>query len=112
MWFDALEDNLEGEEIFLDADFSEVPSSISEDEVESSEEEESDEVDGALTTPPAVYEIGPNAIVSSPTAEVDSLVVRRTILPAPISGDEGSLFAALKKNIGKVCLRVLASLPY
>jgi hypothetical protein len=32
-----------------------------------------------------------------------SAVVRRTRLPASPAGDEGSLFAILKKNIGKVC---------
>jgi oxysterol-binding protein-related protein 3/6/7 len=33
-----------------------------------------------------------------------SAVVRRTKLPASPAGDEGSLFAILKKNIGKVCM--------
>jgi hypothetical protein len=32
-----------------------------------------------------------------------SAVVRRTQLPASPAGDEGSLFAILKKNVGKVC---------
>lgn len=29
-------------------------------------------------------------------------IVRRTCLPSPVVGDQGSLFAVLKKNIGKV----------
>lgn len=29
-------------------------------------------------------------------------VVRRAVLPSPVVGDEGSLFAVLKKNVGKV----------
>lgn len=29
-------------------------------------------------------------------------IVRRTSLPSPVVGDEGSLFAILKKNVGKV----------
>ena len=31
-------------------------------------------------------------------------VMRRTQLPVPSCGDEGSLFAILKKNVGKVCM--------
>lgn len=34
-------------------------------------------------------------------------VVRRTVLPSPVVGDEGSLFAVLKKNVGKVRSRHL-----
>jgi oxysterol-binding protein-related protein 3/6/7 len=38
-----------------------------------------------------------------PTTHDESMqIVRRTALPAPITGDEGSLFAVLKKNVGKV----------
>lgn len=40
--------------------------------------------------------------IDSPTAME---VVRRTQLPSPPVGDEGSLFAVLKKNVGKVCTR-------
>jgi hypothetical protein len=43
------------------------------------------------------------------TAETDPFVqarqvVRRTYLPSGNVGDEGSLFATLKKNVGKVCI--------
>lgn len=39
---------------------------------------------------------------AQPKAEVDpSAVVRRTQLPSPPVGDEGSLFSMLKKNVGK-----------
>jgi hypothetical protein len=40
-----------------------------------------------------------------------SAVVRRTQLPASPAGDEGSLFAILKKNVGKVCMALLCSPP-
>ncbi len=43
---------------------------------------------------------------TAPSTTVTSLheraIVRRTQLPSPVVGDEGSLFAVLKKNVGKV----------
>lgn len=38
----------------------------------------------------------------SPSEEAQHGVARRTQLPSPPAGDEGSLFAVLKKNVGKV----------
>lgn len=37
-----------------------------------------------------------------PVTSKDMPIVRRTQLPSPPVGDEGSLFAVLKKNVGKV----------
>ncbi|KAI0348701.1 hypothetical protein BDW22DRAFT_1386317 [Trametopsis cervina] len=41
------------------------------------------------------------AATSQASASGEQAVVRRTFLPSPIVGDEGSLFAVLKKNVGK-----------
>lgn len=47
-----------------------------------------------------------NSDIGQERAESPStrVTVRRTRLPSPVIGDEGSLFAILKKNIGKVWL--------
>lgn len=47
----------------------------------------------------------PNLLASDhlqPDSDHKGQIVRRTQLPAPPSGDEGSLFTILKKNVGKV----------
>lgn len=48
---------------------------------------------------------------TAPSTTVTSLheraIVRRTQLPSPVVGDEGSLFAVLKKNVGKVSMSLL-----
>ena len=41
----------------------------------------------------------------TPSGSLD--VIRRTQLPVPARSDEGSLFAILKKNVGKVCWDVM-----
>lgn len=40
----------------------------------------------------------------TPDEKIELSVDRRTRLPARPSGDEGSLFAILKKNVGQVCI--------
>lgn len=49
------------------------------------------------------YEESPESLGASTTipAKETAAVVRRTQLPSPPVGDEGSLFAVLKKNVGK-----------
>lgn len=51
---------------------------------------------------------GDNSRVASPEVSSSEIghaqVQRRTQLPSPVVGDEGSLFAVLKKNVGKVLL--------
>ena len=50
---------------------------------------------------------------ANPDQSQDKVIVRRTQLPSPVVGDEGSLFAVLKKNVGKVSPRALsADFPY
>jgi oxysterol-binding protein-related protein 3/6/7 len=52
----------------------------------------------------------PNDIETADTSETspsqEQVIVRRTQLPSPVVGDEGSLFAVLKKNVGKVSIAV------
>lgn len=60
-----------------------------------SEEEEAEEEENEVTE---ISTAGTSDI--SPPSEL--AVTRRTQLPSPPAGDEGSLFAVLKKNVGKV----------
>jgi hypothetical protein len=91
-WFDAEEDL--GEEFFLDVPKADeerepvVPQSETSSLIQtvSSDEEEH--------SPPLVHDTDP--LVNA------SQVVRRTRLPSGPIGDEGSLFAILKNNVGKV----------
>lgn len=39
---------------------------------------------------------------SEPGPAQEQTIIRRTQLPSPVVGDEGSLFTVLKKNVGKV----------
>ncbi|CAE6390182.1 unnamed protein product [Rhizoctonia solani] len=100
MWFDASDG---ADEFFLDADENESRNirSVGEKQSDGEEDEEDgdvmdgesseDEPEPEPAVPPEV-----NASVIPSTA-----VVRRTKLPAPNTGEEGSLFAVLKKNVGK-----------
>jgi hypothetical protein len=92
-WFDAEEDL--GEEFFLDVPNPEeereliIPQSetSSLNQTASSDEEE---------------HCAPLALDTDPSVNVARQVVRRTRLPSGPIGDEGSLFAILKNNVGKV----------
>lgn len=46
--------------------------------------------------------IDTDIVPDEPPEHDHSAVVRRKQLPSPVTGDEGSLFAILKKNVGKV----------
>jgi oxysterol-binding protein-related protein 3/6/7 len=105
-WFDASEG---AEEFVLDEtaiDPSERPSQISTNDSASSIHTEADaesidtdsDSDESIRSPTVQGNVTPATTVTS------LQVVRRTTLPAPITGDEGSLFAVLKKNVGKVGL--------
>ncbi|OCH96631.1 hypothetical protein OBBRIDRAFT_743469 [Obba rivulosa] len=98
VWFDAPDgaeefvlDSTPGDEvsehkIFDTADHSTVPS----DAYSTADAESGSESDSGPGSPEA------------PQPEVgNSQVQRRTQLPSPVVGDEGSLFAVLKKNVGK-----------
>lgn len=95
-WFDAEEDL--GEEFFLDVPKADeerepmVPQSETSSLIQtvSSDEEEH--------SPPLVHDTDPFVNTSQ--------VVRRTRLPSGPIGDEGSLFAILKNNVGKVTFGV------
>ncbi|KAJ3907829.1 oxysterol binding protein [Lentinula edodes] len=99
-WFDASEG--EGvQEFVLDEqtspDNGEMPSRITTTDSQSSldhAEESSIDTD--------IEDVGGEPSVLDQVARTSQAqVVRRTHLPAPITGDEGSLFAVLKKNVGK-----------
>ncbi|KAJ3718261.1 oxysterol binding protein [Lentinula raphanica] len=105
-WFDASDG--EGiEEFILDdqasPDNGEVPSRIVTSDSQSSldhDEESSIDTDigDMREEPPAIDQ----ALYEEQLKGISQVqVVRRTHLPAPITGDEGSLFAVLKKNVGK-----------
>lgn len=47
------------------------------------------------------------AATSETSPSQDQPIARRSQLPSPVVGDEGSLFAVLKKNVGKVSIAVL-----
>ncbi|CAE6473876.1 unnamed protein product [Rhizoctonia solani] len=99
MWFDASDG---ADEFFLDADESEghgVVEAVRERQSDVEEEEESEEVVGGESSEEECErELAPTApVVVAPSTEI----VRRTRLPAPNTGEEGSLFAVLKKNVGK-----------
>ncbi|ELU43243.1 Erf4 domain-containing protein [Rhizoctonia solani AG-1 IA] len=101
MWFDASDG---ADEFFLDADESESGAirAVSEkhSDVESDEECE-DVVDEESSEDEPEPEPAPT-LESDVSAIPSTAVVRRTKLPAPNTGEEGSLFAVLKKNVGKV----------
>lgn len=105
-WYDASE----GEEFFLDAVDNSLASGTADarqSDVEEEEEVEEEVVEeyessaeGEPETPAQTQPAGESGLVQPQTA-----VVRRTRLPAPTSGEEGSLFSVLKKNVGKVRCR-------
>jgi len=102
-WYDASEGH-EGAEVFVmdsaSPDASEQISRIISDSQSDLRVDESSSLDTdieSVNEEPAIDT--PSATQPSSQA---SAVVRRTRLPAPIVGDEGSLFAVLKKNVGKV----------
>lgn len=103
-WYDASE----GEEFFLDVNENSLASETADarqsdvEEEEEVEDEVADEyessAEGEPEVPPETQPTGDSNLIRPETA-----VVRRTKLPAPTSGEEGSLFSVLKKNVGKVC---------
>lgn len=100
-WFDASEGEGVQEFILDDQTSPEEPSRIVTNESRSSLDHiETSSIDTDIDP---VNESSP---VPSPPANVENTsqaqIVRRTHLPVPVVGDEGSLFAVLKKNVGKV----------
>ena len=94
-WFDA-EDDL-GEEFFLDEPTPEEDKERSVPHSEISSLHPSESSDDDEFSPRPAYDIDPSLNARQ--------VVRRTGLPSGPVGDEGSLFAILKNNVGKVtCL--------
>ena len=105
-WFDASEGNEGAQEFVLDAqtfgDASEPPSRMLTNESRSSLDHidnSSIDTDIAEEEPPARK---PSEDKGRPDPVTSALqVARRAYLPAPVIGDEGSLFSMLKKNVGK-----------
>lgn len=100
-WFDASEGEGVQEFILDDQTSPEGASRIVTSESRSSlDHSEASSIDTDINS---VNETPP---IISPSPDVESAsqaqVVRRTHLPVPVVGDEGSLFAVLKKNVGKV----------
>lgn len=105
-WFDALDG---AEEFFMEApitDGSEPPSRMLTNESRSSlVQQETSSIDTDIEEDHHVPH--PYKIATSPAhsiSQTTALEPRRTRLPAMPVGDEGSLFAILKKNVGKVRL--------
>ncbi|KAK7463810.1 Oxysterol-binding protein 3 [Stygiomarasmius scandens] len=99
-WFDASEG---AEEFVLDdgtPDANEQPSYIMTNDSASSTslEPDAESVDTDMESEELSTPVSDD-IPASPDAPLQ--VARRTHLPAPITGDEGSLFTVLKKNVGK-----------
>ncbi|KAG7099437.1 hypothetical protein E1B28_001288 [Marasmius oreades] len=96
-WFDASEGH-EGAEVFVldptSPDVGEQPSRMTSDsdsDVERAKDTNSLDTDIESTEPTN----------TETCSQENTVITRRTRLPAPITGDEGSLFAVLKKNVGK-----------
>ncbi|KAK1229386.1 Oxysterol-binding protein 3 [Marasmius sp. AFHP31] len=100
-WYDASEGH-EGAEVFvMDAtspDASEQPSRFTSD---SQSDLRVDDTSSLDTDMESVNDEPTDTPADTPSSPQTSAVVRRTRLPAPIVGDEGSLFTVLKKNVGK-----------
>ncbi|CAE6504196.1 unnamed protein product [Rhizoctonia solani] len=103
MWFDASDG---ADEFFLDEDENEneggVVDAVGEkhSDVEEEDEDEVEVADGESSEDEPEVVPAPE---SDPVAVVPSTeIVRRTRLPAPNTGEEGSLFSVLKKNVGKL----------
>ncbi|KAG9128107.1 hypothetical protein FRC07_004723 [Ceratobasidium sp. 392] len=98
VWYDASDG---GDEFFLDDNDTSYPSEAtdvrhSDVEEEEVEEEIADDGESSVDEPPEPEPTQPSGV-----AKPEIAVVRRTRLPAPTSGEEGSLFSVLKKNVGK-----------
>ena len=84
----------------------ETPSSGTSADLESSSD--SDDSESELYEEPPERKPSTSTEVTPPSEKGEIAAVRRTVLPSPPVGDEGSLFAVLKKNVGKVCRNVCA----
>ncbi len=83
IWYEALDFPADGEEVVLANDLVDEPLSLT-------DEESAPFVDHR------------SSVTRKESLRVPSRITRRLRLPEPASGDEGSLFVAFKKNIGKV----------
>ncbi|CAE7123812.1 unnamed protein product [Rhizoctonia solani] len=99
MWFDASDG---ADEFFLDADEDEagVVQAVERHSDVEEEDEGEEVVDGESSEDEREPEVV-SAPDAAPVAAHSTEIVRRTKLPAPNTGEEGSLFAVLKKNVGK-----------
>lgn len=101
-WFDALDEGAEGPEEFLidpqnAPDGGDQPSQI----LASNHSSVSDRLDNSSIDTDINDDAVKDTTVEGNKALTGVQIVRRTELPAPPAGDEGSLFAILKKNVGK-----------
>ncbi|KAL0575132.1 Oxysterol-binding protein 3 [Marasmius crinis-equi] len=103
-WFDASEGHEGAEHFVLDVtspDASEQPNRITSDS-----QSDLGRVDDSASLDTDIESLNEEPQNDSPakthmSSQDVATVVRRTALPAPVVGDEGSLFTVLKKNVGK-----------
>lgn len=110
-WFDALEAIGDGaQEFVMDpqtfTDGYSLPSKIMGNDSRSSLDRFEEPNDDSDSDVGELTELSPTQPSASPIHQIDLPVhiLRRTELPARPSGDEGSLFAILKKNVGKASI--------
>ena len=96
-WFDAT-DMFDGPEEFVLEPAQDVPVSVGFLDIDSQSNSDNSSIDTNIDV--QVLAPAPEVVTSSG----GSKVMRRTQLPVPSFGDEGSLFNILKKNVGKVCV--------
>ena len=120
VWYDAIENDGAEEFVLEDpppeesqaSQLSDAPSTIQPSTSISSQfsyigtSDDDSDSDDVLT---AEAETAPSTAVASLN---EQSVVRRTHLPSPVVGDEGSLFAVLKKNVGRVCAMSSIVVPH
>ncbi|GLB36356.1 putative pleckstrin homology domain containing protein [Lyophyllum shimeji] len=99
-WFDALDGP---EEFVVDVDGPELPSRLLTNESRSSlgQQAETSSIDTDIGEDVKVPDQQPITPTSAQLTREALQIKRRTLLPAMPVGDEGSLFAILKKNVGK-----------
>ncbi|KAH8835365.1 oxysterol binding protein [Flagelloscypha sp. PMI_526] len=104
-WFDAWDGDEPGaQEFVLEPDTSQDDQKLSmilHESQDSVVDDDRSSIDTDIDDGEETATIAPMSPVPPTPATPLPPLVRRTILPAPITGDEGSIFTVLKKNVGK-----------
>lgn len=105
VWYDASEgEDMGAEEFVLE------PEEIGEDEVTPGSKMVADS-QSSITNEESDIELDRESSVGQGPEELETRVTRRTQLPVKPSGEEGSLFAVLKKSVGQVCQSIVQDRP-